>query len=387
LVELSELVSQRQAIAQQVGTLKSFATKTVWVEKGSESTTFTLVWDEAQANGHMSVISPSGTTYRGINIPQGNYVRVSNPAEGNWTVRVDPGSLDSGYHFRAYSRNQNQSMSVGLRRSRVLQSEPLYVYAYPRSYGGAISHPTQSIKAVVRRPDGSSDTILLYDTGRAGGLPDDAADDGTFTALYKDTDLKGAYTFMVMLDAEGWPQSGDMPAAKRDKSLKNPRLVRQVQISGAVWDPKDVETTPEDGFGECPKGCERERKCAPGRFVWREACGRVCPNGTPAEGGKCLVPVDASGRANCVNTDPQNCPPNTTMSIDCRVYNQEARDEKGNLCKDPSGKPVCDSKTCSPAGTLPSKPKKSAGLTRAVLPAGMFAFAAAIAVGVRRRRR
>jgi hypothetical protein len=386
-VELSELVSRRQGINQQAGNLKSFATKTVWVEKGSESATFTLVWDASQASAAMSVISPAGTTYRGTSIPQGMYVRVTNPPEGNWTVRVDPGALDSPYHFRAYSRNQHQSMSVGLRRPHVLPKEPLYVYAYPRSYGGAISHPSQSIKAVVRRPDGSLDTILLFDAGRANGAPDDIGDDGTFSGVYPATDLKGAYTFTIMLDAQDWPQSGDMPMAKRDPSLKSPRLVRQIQISGAVSDPSDIETTPEDGFGACPNGCERKTRCAPGKFAWREACEKICPNGTAAEGGRCLVPVDASGRANCVNTEPTNCPPNTSVSMDCRVYNLEARDAKGNLCKDPTGKPLCDTKTCTPAGTLPGRSLKSGSLTRAALPIGVFAFAAVLALGARRRRR
>jgi hypothetical protein len=346
-VLLKELVAGRQPITSQGGQLKDFGGRTVFVEKFSESVTFTLVWDSPQSHAGMYAVDPGGNVHRGLPMPQGLYIRAMNPIPGDWQLRVDPSGISSPFHFRAFSRNQFQSLGAGLRHATVRPGEPIEVYAFPRSVGGAISRPNQPLFARVIKPDGSMDSLQLVDSGRdASGGGDDVDDDGTFTGVYQDTKLPGAYRFLIDLDAQDWPQSGDYPSKLKDPSLRSPRLQRQVELAGAVADPGQVETTPEDHVTTCPKGCEKTTRCEPGKFIWAPACGQTCPNGTAAIRGLCLIPVDASGRASCINSDPNNCPPFTPKGVDCTAYNREPRQPSGDLCRDETGRPVCETSSC-----------------------------------------
>ncbi len=70
-VLLKELVANRQPITSQGGQLKDFSGRTVFVEKFSESVTFTLVWDSPQSHAGMYAIDPGGNLHRGLPMPQG----------------------------------------------------------------------------------------------------------------------------------------------------------------------------------------------------------------------------------------------------------------------------------------------------------------------------
>jgi hypothetical protein len=348
-VLLKELVARRQPITSQGGQLNQFKGRSVFVEKYAESVTFALVWDSPQSHAGMYAIDPAGNLHRGLPMPQGLYIRVMNPVDGVWQVHADPSGVSSAYHFRAFSRNQFQGLSAGLRHATVKPGEPMHVYAFPRSIGGAISLPNQPIVAQVIRPDGSTDSLKLVDSGRdPAGEGDDVDDDGTFTGIYRDTKLPGAYRFLIDLDAQSWPQSGDFPMKRKDPTLRSPRLVRQVEIAGAAADPGQPETTPDDDVSSCPKGCEKTTPCQPGKFRWAPACGQICPNGTAAVRGLCLIPVDAEGRASCINRDPNNCPPFTPKGMDCTTFNREPRQPSGDLCRDVTGRPVCETSSCVP---------------------------------------
>jgi Mg-chelatase subunit ChlD len=249
-VHLKETAGRRQRIASQSGNLKDFRSRSVYVEKGSVSATFTLVWESASTQAYVTVIDPNGVSLQTLAMPQGRYLRVKNPKEGTWQVRLtDIAGSSSPYTLQAFSLNADQALTVRLRKASVRPGEPIYVYGMPRSYGGPISHPTQAISAQVRLPDGSLDYIQLTDRGRAGGSKvDDMADDGVFTGVYTKTSQKGAYTFVATLNASSWFQSGDIPAERRVAGLLSPRLVREGLVSGAVADPNDVEKSPEDNY-------------------------------------------------------------------------------------------------------------------------------------------
>jgi murein DD-endopeptidase MepM/ murein hydrolase activator NlpD len=96
-------------------------------------------------------------------------------------------------------------------------------------------------------------------------------------------------------------------------------------------------------------GCERTGVCAAGTFKWVPVCTATnkCPNGTAPVSGQCQVPADSSGNANCINTDPNNCPPGSPAGTDCRVYNWEMRQASGALCKDSSSYEICGSRESS----------------------------------------
>jgi Mg-chelatase subunit ChlD len=245
-VDMQERTSVRQAIASDSGTLAKATTKTLFVEQGADSVTFVLMWESANAEADLALIDPNGGVHDTLPMPQGRFARINNPISGNWSMRViNRSHTNSRYVVRAYSRNQLMQMPTAVRFASVLPNEPLYVYAYPR-YAGPISNSSKIITGIVTRPDGTTAEIQLKDSGwNADGTGDDLADDGVFTGMYTNTNLKGAYTFRLQQDVTGWMPSGD--AAERNTNLAIPRFVREARLSAAVGDPTDVETNPEDG--------------------------------------------------------------------------------------------------------------------------------------------
>jgi len=179
-------------------------------------------------------------------MPQGRVVRVSNPTSGNWRMVIDwSGSAPANYLTRGYSRNRIHSLGAGVRYASVMPGEDLYVYAYPRSDGGAVSDPNTRIMGAVIRPDGSRDVIELNDLGHLiSGSGDDADADGIYTGVYSRTDLKGPYQFLLRADMEGFKLSRDQE--RFDTTRVSPRFVREVRVSAAVGNPSDVETSPDD---------------------------------------------------------------------------------------------------------------------------------------------
>jgi len=261
-VDFHEKISGREAIDSAQGQiLKPDPNTTFFVEKESESVTFTLLWQNSAASANMLLIDPDGNAYDTQNMPQGRYARIKQPAPGEWRVQIDPrGNENSPYVVRAYSANQNRSLVAAVRYPTVLPGKEIYVYAYPRSLCAWRSHQTEPIKARVTLPDGKTDTLELHDKGRnASGEGDDVPDDGIFTGVYTNTSQKGPYQFH--LDSffdETWHASGDI---EKRCDLENPPFNREVRVSAAVGDPTDVELDPEDGFGWCtdrPNYCQKK---------------------------------------------------------------------------------------------------------------------------------
>ena len=123
--------------------------------------------------------------------------------------------------------------------------------------------------ARVIRPDGSEDSLELHDRGRGNtGRGDDVPNDGHFTGLYENTQLKGAYTFEISSDIEGWTTPTDARIDFRfgetlPPPVPSPRFVRQFTVSAAVASPGDVELDPEDGPGKVPPWWEDYWKLLP----------------------------------------------------------------------------------------------------------------------------
>jgi hypothetical protein len=85
-------------------------------------------------------------------------------------------------------------------------------------------------------------------------------DDGIFTGVYRNTTLKGAYTFALDAGIDNWSQSGDHQEI--DPGYKSPRFMRELRVSAAVGDPTDVVTDPEDDVpGTGPGACEQCEQC------------------------------------------------------------------------------------------------------------------------------
>lgn len=247
-VDIHERISRRDAIGSFASSTATPDT-TFYVEEGSESVTFTLIWHEPNAKADMAVIDPAGNQYRSTSLPQGLFVRVKSPIPGDWRMIIGwSGQGSESFVTRAYSRNRIHSLTAAVRHASVLPGKEIYVFAYPRSHGGSVTDPTKKITGTVLRPDGSTDAIELNDMGRLlSGGGDDIDKDGIFTGVYRNTDMKGPYQFLLRAEVDGWRQSEDRE--RPDPSVVSPRFVREVRVSAAVGDPTDVEPDPEDVIG------------------------------------------------------------------------------------------------------------------------------------------
>jgi len=257
--DFHEKISGREAMDSESGSLFKATPKKVFVEEGSESATFTLMWEEEKAAADMVVIDPIGGQHGSLPMPQGRYARIGKPMPGEWQMTIEPrSSEDSSYVARAYTRNQIHSLTAAVRHPTVLPEGDIYVYAYPRSIGGGITHPTMNIVGTVLLPNGERDTIVLHDRGvDANGEGDDLPGDGIFTGVYRNTKIKGPYRFHIRADISKWSQSTDRE--EYNPKLESPRFVREVRLSAAVGEPGDIPRKPIESIGRSEKAV---------RIVW-----------------------------------------------------------------------------------------------------------------------
>ena len=225
---------------------KSSGHKTIYVDKGSESATFTLQWTNPSANAEMRVIDPDGTAYDTQWMQQGRYIRIANPKPGIWDLVIDPiGSTNSKYVARGYTKNRKQSLAASIRYATHLPSSEIYVYAFPRGAAGALTSTDGKITAQITLPDGKTELIELLDKGRdAAGHGDDMPGDGVFTGSFRNTAQKGAYGVTVKSSINNWVLGSD--SHTENPAYRSPQFNREVRLSAAVGDPGDVVAHPED---------------------------------------------------------------------------------------------------------------------------------------------
>jgi len=234
-----------------------------YIEEKSESALFTIQWRHESAQLNALLVSPGGETYDMNKMPLGQFLKVREPEPGVWRLRVEGAVKEFPYETKAYSRNPVMNLAGGVRHASVRPGDPIYIYAYPNSFGRALSHPVNKIPVVVTRPDGVREIISLHDHGRdKNGEGDDVADDGIFTGVYRPTKQKGAYDFTALFDMEEWwepldavshhhEHAHEQTAKERaqdheDNGFQSPKFVRMLKLSAAVADPEDVVRESED---------------------------------------------------------------------------------------------------------------------------------------------
>jgi hypothetical protein len=261
-VDFQERISGYQSIDSVYGNLAKIDPsnpKTIFVDEGSESVSFSLLWEDPKAGATLILKDPDGNTHQTRPIPQGMYTRIAAPKPGEWQMIIDPrGGANSAYVARAYTHNRINNFITTLRKASFKPNEEIYVYAIAKSLGGTVTNPEEKITAVVTLPDGTKDTVELFDNGRdAGGHGDDMPGDGIYTGVFTNTSQKGAYGFHAKVNVDQW-QSGE-EAHKQDEDHKSPRFMREVRISAGVSDPGDIVTDPEDDPGKPPAEDDQEK--------------------------------------------------------------------------------------------------------------------------------
>ena len=252
-VDFHERITGHQAIDSVYGNFaKMEAAQPVsfFVDEGSQSASFSLLWEDANTRASAVLVDPDGNTQQMRLIPQGLYTRVANPKAGNWRLRIDPsGTSNSNFVARGYVHNRVNNFNAYLRKPNLLPGSEIYIYAVPNSFGGAITKEGEKILTTVTLPNGATETVELKDEGRdAGGHGDDMAKDGVFTGIFSNTTQKGAYGFHIKANIDQWQLGED--GHVRNENLRSPHFLREVRLSAGISDPKDVVTMPEDD----PKG-------------------------------------------------------------------------------------------------------------------------------------
>ena len=247
-VDFQERITGHQGVLSVEGSfskLRGSPPPTFFVDEGSESASFSLLWENAGAQARATLIDPAGNSHPAGPIPQGVYARIDKPLPGDWKMIIDSGGADSRFTAKAYVLNRVNDLVVSARWPTRRPGGEIYVYAYPRSKGGAITEPGSKLTARVTRPDGTTDTLDLFDNGRdAPEHGDDVGGDGVYTGVYKNSSLKGAYGFQVNGAFEKWHLGSD--AHQRDPKAESPKYLREVRVSTGVGDPGDAPKQPED---------------------------------------------------------------------------------------------------------------------------------------------
>lgn len=262
-IDIHERIAGRQIVKSFEGHLskvEGVSPAEIWMDPGSASALFVVTWRDPSASARLLVEGPDGQRYESEAMPQGRFVRVPRPRSGRWKAVVTAGSSqDSAFVLRAYTRNPQNGLLAAARHPTVAPGEEMYVYAYPQGPGGSLTRPDATLRAIVVRPDGTRDTLDLHDRGRdATGKGDDIAGDGTFTGVYRNTSLKGGYSFVVSADMENWLPGHD--AHEVDPNPRNVRIVRETSVSSAVAVRGEAVGKPEDDRpapGATPECCRR----------------------------------------------------------------------------------------------------------------------------------
>lgn len=168
----------------------------VLVEKGARVVTFVAQWRLAQVKAELILTDPKGKTYRGLPMTLGRFLRVKAPVPGTWTLRLTNASGTPGgdvFSLRTFIENPRANLAASLQRKVIQPGEAFHVCARPIYEGPLVG---VKVSGTVDTPGGTSVAIDLRDDGQpASG--DEIADDGTYCAMFKNTSVRGAYTFRL----------------------------------------------------------------------------------------------------------------------------------------------------------------------------------------------
>jgi hypothetical protein len=246
-VLLHEKTRSADPVQTKTGIISSDgSTETFSVENKAESVTFTVTWKDTEQYVSMTVKDPNGvSSYEVSQMDQGLFVRIQQPLPGEWQVRIYSRISGEPYIAKAFVQNRVAQLGGAANKSVVRPGEAIKLFAYPQFYG-SIKGKSGEIAAQVVRPDGQTGQVVFSDKGRSAGTGDDLPDDGQYTALYKDSKLPGAYTFIANLDSTGWTSNVEGSLSSSISPFK-----RELRITAVV----DEVTSP-------PLSCREDRQAS-----------------------------------------------------------------------------------------------------------------------------
>jgi subtilisin family serine protease/photosystem II stability/assembly factor-like uncharacterized protein/uncharacterized protein YegL len=230
-------VSGQQTLFSFTGTAQQGVTDEydVVVDSTVSEATFSINWSSSSSDLDLTLRKPNGqiidptaaTSDPNVDYVSGptyEYYRVRAPTlvSGVWTMRVAGGYIPLA--FRADAAADNGEPYTGLVTGHagltlhIYLDSPAYLSYLPVRVSVSVSDNQPitgaSVTATVRRPQGTSTTITLYDDG---AHDDGETDDGIYAQTYEGTSAEGTYTFLVR--TSGTSNGGEPFAREKEVSV------------------------------------------------------------------------------------------------------------------------------------------------------------------------
>ena len=174
--------------------------------------TFVLSWNNPTADLDLTLTAPDGSsvaraTGAGVTFSETmtyEFFVLDAAAAGTWKMSVtnkSGGSVD--YAVQSFADNANASLTANLDQpdgALYTAPNPVTVNARPVSVKPIVG---ANVTMLVKRPDGTSITVPLFDDGDVAAHGDMQAEDGTYSAHFKRYSGNGIYSFLVSAATAG----------------------------------------------------------------------------------------------------------------------------------------------------------------------------------------
>jgi hypothetical protein len=216
-------------------------------------TTFVLSWNDATADLDLTLTAPDGSsparaTGAGVTFSESTtfeFFVLDNAAAGTWKMNVtNKSGGEVQYAVQSFAENANASLTANLDQpdgTLYTFPTPVIVSARPVSTKPIVG---ASVTMLVRRPDGTSITVPLFDDGDQATHGDMQAEDGTYSARFKRFSGDGVYSFLVTATTAGamlhsgeglmdFPTTGSIGTSGAS-STAAPTFVRSTEVTATV---------------------------------------------------------------------------------------------------------------------------------------------------------
>lgn len=259
--ELSRTLREEGLLTQLAKNVKRGDTTPteVIVESNSNEATFSVIW-QGLANLDVTLTDPNGFTitrataatdpniefFSGQNV---QYYRVKQPTPGRWQINTRLVSGPSELNFIAQATSDTSQVNVVATMS---QDEYFFPQQMKIKVQVDAGYPVAgaNVTGRVRRPDGNTVNIVLFDDGRREH-GDEFADDGVYSALFSDYAGNGTYSFDITVRNEIGRTIANLPFVETDASGFTPSMpvgpfVRQTTVTAILKDQPRFDVTATD---------------------------------------------------------------------------------------------------------------------------------------------
>ena len=164
----------------------------ITIDPNSTKAHFLVVWDNGTLNA--ALFAPDGSEIEMQSEGNSAYCSVQSPEPGNWTAKISPLNIPlSGANLTVQAFIQN-SLFIGVytEKNHFDLLEPIKITAYLGNSESGFADAL--VKANISKPDGTTDTITLYDDGLHN---DNQTADGIYSNEYTNSSSFGRYNIMV----------------------------------------------------------------------------------------------------------------------------------------------------------------------------------------------